>query len=100
MTGVRIKSTEDGSTKDIAVHGCFIAIGHKPNTDIFAGQLEMDNGYIVTRGGIDGNVDRHQRAGGLRRRRRAGPRLPAGDTTAGTGCMAALDADKYLESLG
>jgi thioredoxin reductase (NADPH) len=99
VTGVRIRSTVDGSTKDLALTGCFIAIGHKPNTDIFAGQLEMKNGYIVTKSGLDGNA--------------TGTSVPgvfaAGDvqdyvyrqavTSAGTGCMAALDADRYLESL-
>ena len=99
VTGVRIRSTADSSTKDLALTGCFIAIGHKPNTDIFAGQLEMKNGYIVTKSGLDGNA--------------TGTSVPgvfaAGDvqdyvyrqavTSAGTGCMAALDADRYLESL-
>ena len=99
VTGVRIKSTVDGSTKDLALTGCFIAIGHKPNTDIFEGQLEMKNGYILTKGGLDGNA--------------TGTSVPgvfaSGDvqdhvyrqavTSAGTGCMAALDADRYLESL-
>ena len=99
VTGVRIKSTVDGSTRDLALTGCFIAIGHKPNTDIFEGQVEMKNGYIVTKGGLDGNA--------------TGTSVPgvfaAGDvqdhvyrqavTSAGTGCMAALDADRYLESL-
>ena len=100
VTGVRIKSTKDGSTSDLALTGCFIAIGHKPNTDIFEGQVEMKNGYILTKGGLDGNA--------------TGTSVPgvfaAGDvqdhvyrqavTSAGTGCMAALDADRYLESLG
>jgi thioredoxin reductase (NADPH) len=99
VTGVRIKSTVDGSTRDLALTGCFIAIGHKPNTDIFEGQVEMKNGYIVTKGGLEGNA--------------TGTSVPgvfaAGDvqdhvyrqavTSAGTGCMAALDADRYLESL-
>jgi thioredoxin reductase (NADPH) len=99
VTGVRIKSAADGSTRDLALTGCFIAIGHKPNTGIFEGQVEMKNGYIVTKGGLDGNA--------------TGTSVPgvfaAGDvqdhvyrqavTSAGTGCMAALDADRYLESL-
>ena len=99
VTGVRVKSTEDRKAKDIAVTGCFIAIGHKPNTDIFAGQLEMKNGYIITHGGLDGNATATSVPGVF----------AAGDvqdhvyrqavTSAGTGCMAALDADKYLESL-
>ncbi len=100
VTGVRLKSTTDGKSKDVAVTGCFIAIGHKPNTDIFAGQLDMRNGYILTKSGLDGNATATSVPGVF----------AAGDvqdhvyrqavTSAGTGCMAALDADKYLESLG
>jgi thioredoxin reductase (NADPH) len=100
VTGVRIKSTVDGATRDLALTGCFIAIGHKPNTDIFAGQLEMRNGYIVTKSGLAGNATATSAPGVF----------AAGDvqdhvyrqavTSAGTGCMAALDADKYLETLG
>ena len=99
VTGVRIKSTTDGKTRDLAVTGCFIAIGHKPNTDIFAGQLEMRNGYIVTKSGLDGQATATSVPGVF----------AAGDvqdhvyrqavTSAATGCMAALDADKYLETL-
>jgi thioredoxin reductase (NADPH) len=100
VTGVRIKSTTDGATKDLALTGCFIAIGHKPNTDIFAGQLDMKDGYIATKSGLAGNATATSVPGVF----------AAGDvqdhvyrqavTSAGTGCMAALDADKYLESLG
>jgi thioredoxin reductase (NADPH) len=100
VNGVRIKSTVDGATKDIAVNGCFIAIGHRPNTEIFAGQVEMKDGYIVTHSGLKGNATATSVPGVF----------AAGDvqdhvyrqavTSAGTGCMAALDADKYLESLG
>jgi len=99
VTGVRIKSTVDGSTKDLKLTGCFIAIGHKPNTDLFEGQLEMKGGYIVTRTGLEGNATATSVPGVF----------AAGDvqdhvyrqavTSAATGCMAALDADKYLESL-
>ncbi len=99
VTGVRLKSTTDGATRELALHGCFIAIGHKPNTEIFAGQLEMVNGYIVTQTGLKGNATATSVPGVF----------AAGDvqdhvyrqaiTSAGTGCMAALDADKYLESL-
>jgi thioredoxin reductase (NADPH) len=98
VTGVRVKS-KDGAAKVIPVTGCFIAIGHKPNTDIFAGQLEMHNGYIVTKCGLEGNATATSIAGVF----------AAGDvqdhvyrqavTSAATGCMAALDADKYLEGL-
>ncbi|HZZ92757.1 MAG TPA: thioredoxin-disulfide reductase [Usitatibacter sp.] len=100
VTGVRLKSTVDGKTADLALTGCFIAIGHKPNTDIFEGQLEMRNGYIVTKTGLDGMATATSVPGVF----------AAGDvqdhvyrqavTSAGTGCMAALDADKYLETLG
>ncbi len=98
VTGVRLKSTVDGATRDLKLTGCFIAIGHKPNTEIFAGQLEMVNGYIVTQSGLKGNATATSIPGVF----------AAGDvqdhvyrqaiTSAGTGCMAALDADKYLES--
>ena len=100
VTGMRVKLVTSGETKDIALQGVFIAIGHKPNTDIFAGQLEMSNGYIQTRGGLQGNATATSISGVF----------AAGDvqdqiyrqavTSAGTGCMAALDADKYLASLG
>jgi thioredoxin reductase (NADPH) len=100
VTGVRIRSTQGGATSDLPLTGCFIAIGHKPNTDIFAGQLEMREGYIVTRSGLAGNATATSIPGVF----------AAGDvqdhvyrqavTSAATGCMAALDADKYLESLG
>lgn len=98
VTGVRVKSTVDGATRQLELKGCFIAIGHKPNTDIFEGQLEMKNGYIVTRSGLVGNATATSVEGVF----------AAGDvqdhiyrqavTSAGTGCMAALDADRYLES--
>jgi thioredoxin reductase (NADPH) len=100
VTGVRLKSTAAGGTKELKATGCFIAIGHKPNTDIFAGQLEMKDGYIVTRSGLAGGATATSVPGVF----------AAGDvqdhvyrqavTSAGTGCMAALDADKYLENLG
>ncbi|HTS85331.1 MAG TPA: thioredoxin-disulfide reductase [Usitatibacter sp.] len=100
VTGVRIRSTKDGSAKELKLAGCFIAIGHKPNTGIFEGQLEMKNGYIVTKSGLEGGATATSVPGVF----------AAGDvqdhvyrqavTSAGTGCMAALDADKYLESLG
>ena len=97
VTGVRIRSTLDDSTSEIAVHGCFIAIGHQPNTDIFKGQLEMKDGYIVTRSGLNGFATMTSVPGVF----------AAGDvqdhvyrqaiTSAGTGCMAALDAQRFLE---
>jgi thioredoxin reductase (NADPH) len=100
VTGLRIKSTKDGSVSDVTVHGVFIAIGHKPNTGIFEGQLEMKNGYIVTRSGFEGmatatSVDGVFAAGDVQDHvyRQA-------ITSAGTGCMAALDAQRYLENAG
>ena len=99
VTGMRIKSTQDNSTKDLELHGVFIAIGHKPNTDIFQEQLEMKNGYITTHGGNEGNATATSIPGVF----------AAGDvqdhiyrqavTSASTGCMAALDAEKYLDDL-
>ncbi|MEX3955062.1 thioredoxin-disulfide reductase [Trinickia sp. EG282A] len=99
VTGVRIKHTQTGVTTDVALQGLFVAIGHKPNTDIFAGQLEMKNGYIITNGGLNGNATATSIPGVF----------AAGDvqdhvyrqaiTSAGTGCMAALDAQRYLESI-
>jgi len=97
VTGVRLRSTQDDSTRELTVKGCFIAIGHQPNTQIFEGQLEMKNGYIVTRGGLDGLATMTSVPGVF----------AAGDvqdhvyrqaiTSAGTGCMAALDAQRFLE---
>jgi thioredoxin reductase (NADPH) len=99
VTGMRIKNTQDNSTKDLELHGVFIAIGHKPNTDIFQEQLEMKNGYIITQGGNEGNATATSIPGVF----------AAGDvqdhiyrqavTSASTGCMAALDAEKYLDDL-
>jgi thioredoxin reductase (NADPH) len=99
VTGMRIKNTQDNSTKDLELHGVFIAIGHKPNTDIFQGQLKMKNGYIVTQSGNEGNATATSIPGVF----------AAGDvqdhiyrqavTSASTGCMAALDAEKYLDDL-
>ena len=97
VTGIRIKNAQDGATKDIDVHGVFIAIGHNPNTEIFAGQLDIAHGYIKVNSGIEGNATATSVPGVF----------AAGDvmdsvykqaiTSAGAGCMAALDADKFLE---
>ncbi|SFP76226.1 thioredoxin reductase (NADPH) [Nitrosomonas cryotolerans] len=99
VTGMRIKSTQNDANKTLDLQGVFIAIGHKPNTDIFEGQLEMKNGYIVTHSGIHGNATATSIPGVF----------AAGDvqdhiyrqavTSAGSGCMAALDAEKYLDNL-
>ena len=97
VTGVRLKSTQGGPDVDVALKGCFIAIGHQPNTDLFKGQLEMKDGYLITRGGLDGMATMTSVPGVF----------AAGDvqdhvyrqaiTSAGTGCMAALDAQRFLE---
>ena len=97
VTGVRLKSARDDSTQDLKLSGCFIAIGHQPNTDIFVGQLDMKDGYIITRTGLQGFATMTSVPGVF----------AAGDvqdhvyrqaiTSAGTGCMAALDAQRFLE---
>jgi thioredoxin reductase (NADPH) len=97
VTGVRLRSTRDDSTRELTLKGCFIAIGHQPNTDIFKGQLEMKDGYIVTQSGLNGFATMTSVPGVF----------AAGDvqdhvyrqaiTSAGTGCMAALDAQRFLE---
>jgi len=98
VTGLKIKRTTDSEVSSLSVHGLFVAIGHKPNTGIFEGQLQMSNGYIVTRSGLDGmatmtSVDGVFAAGDVQDHiyRQA-------ITSAGTGCMAALDAQRYLEA--
>ena len=97
VTGLRMKSTQDDSIEELELQGVFIAIGHKPNTDIFEGQLEMKDGYIQVQSGLKGNATATSVEGVF----------AAGDvsdnvyrqavTSAGTGCMAALDAEKYLD---
>jgi thioredoxin reductase (NADPH) len=100
VTGMRIKHAQTGATEDVTLQGVFIAIGHKPNTDIFAGQLEMENGYIVTKGGRNGNATATSHFRRLCRRRRAGPYLPPGGDQCRYRLQAALDAERYLDSLG
>ncbi len=99
VTGMRIKSTVDGSTKDIDLAGIFIAIGHKPNTDIFAGQLELDNGYIKVQAGSMGNATATSIEGIFAAGDVADQIYKQAVTSAGAGCMAALDAEKYLDEL-
>ena len=99
VTGIRLKNVKTGATEEVPLLGVFIAIGHKPNTDLFAGQLAMENGYLITQGGRSGNATATSIPGVF----------AAGDvqdhiyrqacTSAGTGCMAALDAEKYLDGL-
>lgn len=99
VTGIRVKNVQDGSTREVDVHGVFIAIGHQPNTAMFEGQLAIENGYIVVNSGLKGNATATSVEGVF----------AAGDvmdqvykqaiTSAGAGCMAALDAEKYLDAL-
>jgi len=99
VTGMRIKNSQNGETTEIAVDGVFVAIGHTPNTAIFAGQLDMHNGYLKVQSGSQGNATLTSKEGVF----------AAGDvmdhiyrqaiTSAGTGCMAALDAERYLDDL-
>jgi thioredoxin reductase (NADPH) len=99
VTGVRIKNKLDGSSKDIEVMGVFIAIGHKPNTAIFEGQLEMDHGYLKVRSGTEGNATATSVEGIFAAGDVADHIYRQAITSAGSGCMAALDAEKYLDSL-
>ena len=97
VTGVRLRDVRSAETSELTLHGCFIAIGHHPNTDIFQGQLEMKDGYIITKSGLNGFATMTSVPGVF----------AAGDvqdhiyrqaiTSAGTGCMAALDAQRFLE---
>ena len=99
VTGMRIKSTEDGSTKEVAVDGIFIAIGHKPNTDLFAGQLDMEHGYLSVQGGSNGNATQTSISGIYAAGDCADHIYRQAITSAGSGCMAALDAERYLDNL-
>jgi thioredoxin reductase (NADPH) len=98
VTGMRVKSVVDGATTDIDLAGVFIAIGHKPNTDIFAGQLEMQGGYIQVRSGGDGNATATSVHGVFAAGDVADHVYRQAVTSAGFGCMAALDAEKYLDN--
>ena len=99
VTGIRIKATDSEETENLDLAGVFIAIGHKPNTDMFEGQLEMKDGYLVVESGLNGNATQTSVPGVF----------AAGDvcdhiyrqaiTSAGTGCMAALDAERFLDNL-
>ena len=99
VTGLRLKSTQDGSTQDIDVAGVFIAIGHKPNTDIFAGQLDMKDGYIKVTSGLHGNATATNIPGVFAAGDVADHVYRQAITSAGAGCMAALDAEKYLDNI-
>ncbi|CAM4218509.1 thioredoxin-disulfide reductase [Psychrobacter arenosus] len=100
VNGVVIESTQDGSTKKIDVHGMFVAIGHKPNTELFTDQLEMKNGYIVVQSGLSGNATQTSIEGVYACGDVADHVYRQAITSAGTGCMAALDAEKYLDAIG
>ncbi|WP_395669561.1 thioredoxin-disulfide reductase [Rhodoferax sp.] len=97
VTGIRLRSTEDGSTEDLALKGCFIAIGHAPNTDLFAGQLDMAGGYLVTQSGLKGFATMTSIPGVFAAGDVADHVYRQAITSAGTGCMAALDAQRFLE---
>jgi len=99
VTGVRIKNIKDDSNKNIAVQGVFIAIGHQPNTAIFAGQLEMKNGYISLKPSAHGNATATSIPGVFAAGDVSDPFYRQAITSAGAGCMAALDADRYLDNL-
>ena len=98
VTGVRVRDVHSNATRDIAVHGVFIAIGHTPNTQIFEGQLAMTNGYIRVRGGSEGNATATSVPGVFAAGDVADQIYRQAVTSAGTGCMAALDADVFLET--
>ena len=98
VTGMRIKNTQDGSTKEVQVQGIFIAIGHKPNTDIFKDQLEMNGGYLKVKGGSEGNATATSVPGVFAAGDVADHIYRQAITSAGAGCMAALDAERFLES--
>ncbi|MGE4460571.1 MAG: thioredoxin-disulfide reductase [Stenotrophomonas sp.] len=100
VTGVRVKSTQDGSTRDIAAHGFFVAIGHHPNTTLFEGQLAMNNGYLEIRSGLGGNATQTSVEGVFAAGDVADQHYRQAITSAGFGCMAALDAERFLDAQG
>jgi len=100
VTGMRIKDTQDGSTKDVKLMGVFIAIGHKPNTAIFDGQLDMHHGYLKIKSGLEGNATMTSVPGVFAAGDVADHMYRQAITSAGSGCMAALDAERFLENEG
>ena len=100
VTGVRVKSVQDGSTRDIDIHGFFVAIGHTPNTSLFEGQLAMKNGYLTINTGLDGNATQTSVEGVYAAGDVADQVYRQAITSAGFGCMAALDAEKFLDTEG
>ena len=99
VTSVRLKSTLDESIQDVEVHGLFVAIGHKPNTGMFDGQLNLRDGYIQVQSGTSGNATATSVAGVFAAGDVADSIYRQAITSAGSGCMAALDAEKYLDQL-
>ena len=97
VTGVRVKSVLDGSTRDITVHGLFVAIGHTPNTSLFEGQLDMSNGYLKIHSGIEGNATATNVPGVFAAGDVTDQHYRQAITSAGFGCMAALDAERFLD---
>jgi thioredoxin reductase (NADPH) len=97
VTGLRVKSVQDGSTQDLKVHGFFVAIGHTPNTSLFDGQLEMNNGYLKIQSGLDGNATQTTVPGVFAAGDVADQHYRQAITSAGFGCMAALDAERFLD---
>ncbi|THB72409.1 MAG: thioredoxin-disulfide reductase [Gammaproteobacteria bacterium] len=99
VTGIRTKNVTTGETKEIEVEGVFIAIGHAPNTELFNGQLDMDNGYITVKSGLDGDATATSKPGVFAAGDVADQHYKQAVISAATGCMAALDAEKYLDNL-
>jgi thioredoxin reductase (NADPH) len=100
VTGLRIRAAAGGAPRTLDLHGVFIAVGHTPNTQLFEGQLDMRGGYIVVKSGLDGDATATSVAGVFAAGDVADHVYRQAVTSAGTGCMAALDADKYLEAAG
>ncbi|HHF3068702.1 thioredoxin-disulfide reductase [Vibrio diabolicus] len=100
VTGVRIKDVNTGATEDLEVMGAFIAIGHQPNTQIFEGQVDMKDGYIIVKSGLEGNATQTSIEGVFAAGDVMDHNYRQAITSAGTGCMAALDAERFLDSLG
>jgi thioredoxin reductase (NADPH) len=100
VTGVRIKDVNTGATEDLEVMGAFIAIGHQPNTQIFEGQVDMKDGYIIVKSGLEGNATQTSIEGVFAAGDVMDHNYRQAITSAGTGCMAALDAERFLDSFG
>src|SRR5690606_1131233 len=97
VTGMTVKSTQDGTTRDLDLSGVFIAIGHKPNTDLFEGQLDMEDGYLIVRSGLEGNATATSIPGVFAAGDVCDHTYRQAITSAGMGCMAALDAERFLD---